>query len=171
VLLLVLAPAAGVATADIDPGEYAAPGAAIPARPQQRLRAEIEAEVETERRREQERMAREREAACERERELAARPLAVRLLEGRCTGCHERAYFEDRGYSRVGWELVILRMQLLNGAQLATGERSAIATYLAQRRPASLQRVLLDVTFALSPVVAVILGVLGWRRWRRARRR
>ncbi len=162
--------AAGIASADIDPKEYAAPGAVTPAKPREQLRAEVEAEIEAERRREAERVQAEQEAARQRERELAARPLAVRLLESRCTSCHEPAYFEDRDYTRVGWELVILRMQLLNGTELGAGERSVIAAHLAARRPASMIRVLLDAAVVLSPIAIVALFVFGWRRWRRSLR-
>lgn len=161
---------AGIASADIDPKDYAAPGAVTPSKPPQQLRAEVEAEIEAERRREAERVQAEQEAARQRERELAARPLAVRLLEARCTACHEPAYFEDREHSRIGWELVILRMQWLNGAELGAGERSVIATHLAEKRPASMVRVLLDVAVVLSPIAIVALPLFGWWRWRRSRR-
>ena len=159
---------AGIAGADIDPKEYAAPGAVMSSKPPERLRAEIEAEIEAERRREAERIQAEQEAARQRERELAARPLAVRLLERRCTVCHEPAYFEDREYTRLGWELVILRMQLLNGAELGAGERSIIAAHLAEERPASMVRVFFDVAIALSPIAIMALSAFGWRRWRRS---
>lgn len=162
--------AAGIASADIDPKEYAAPGAVTPSKPPQQLRAEVEAEIEAERRREAERVQAEQEATRQRERELAARPLAVRLLESRCTSCHEPAYYEDREHTRVGWELVILRMQWLNGAELGAGERGIIAAHLAEKRPASMVRVLFDAAVVLSPIAIAALSVLAWRGWRRRRR-
>jgi hypothetical protein len=160
---------AGIAAADVDPQDYAAPGAAVPSKSPEDLRQEIEAEIAAERRRDEERLRREQEAARLRELELAARPLPVRLLESRCATCHEPGYFEQRRYSRLGWEVVILRMQLLNAAELAAGERAIIAAHLAAERPASAARVALDALVVSSPIALLALAVFVWRRRRKRR--
>ena len=50
--------------------------------------------------------------------------------------CHVADYYINLRHNRVGWELVNLRMQYLNDAPLAAGERSVIAAHLTETYPA-----------------------------------
>jgi len=110
---------------------------------------------------------RERHEAAERMRidaEHAARPFAVRLIEQRCVGCHDMELVTFKPRTRIGWEWVVLRMQWINGAALAPGERTIIATHLADRHRAPARRALAELATAL-----LVFGIAGWLSWRRIR--
>lgn len=66
-----------------------------------------------------------------------ALPYPLRLTAMRCTVCHGAETYANERHNRIGWELVILRMQHLNAAPLAAGERSVIAAHLAETYPAT----------------------------------
>lgn len=93
----------------------------------ERIVREIEAAREAAHR-EAEALAREQKRN---EQELAERPPAVQLIEARCANCHEDDTIFAKGRSRLGWEAVVLRMKWLNGADLKSGERPVIASWLA----------------------------------------
>ncbi|MBI4968234.1 MAG: hypothetical protein HZC25_08970 [Rhodospirillales bacterium] len=84
----------------------------------------------------------------------------------RCTRCHIAENFHDKRYGRIGWELVLLRMQFLNGARFEQGERARIRTYLLERKRA-------DPIWEVGEVVLLAAGASGgviWLlRWRRNR--
>ena len=85
-----------------------------------------------------------------------ALPYPVRLTRTRCTVCHVADYYINLRHNRIGWELVILRMQYLNAAPLAAGERSTIAAHLTETYPvtgdAALIEALLQLAVAFSPL-------------------
>lgn len=112
--------------------------APMPPAERARIRAEIEKEQKAERRREEERLIHEREAAEAIAAARAALPAEVRLLERRCTSCHDAENYTGRTHTRLGWALVVWRMRLLNGAEVTREEGARIAAYLAARQPASL---------------------------------
>lgn len=165
---LTLALGAAAARAELCSGEYQPP-----ARPASAIELKKQ---EVELRRAQERaLQAERERAAEQERrrvaELARRaalPPGARLVEDRCTVCHGGDYFAGRGHGRLGWTLVVLRMELLNGARLQVGERAVIARHMAQVHSGGAQRAAAEwlVAAAVPGAVVVLLAV----RWRRARR-
>lgn len=84
----------------------------------------------------------------------------------RCTRCHNAENFHDKRYGRIGWELVMLRMQFLNGARFEQGERARIRTYLLERKRA-------EPIWEFGEVVltGVVAGsaLIGLARWRRRR--
>lgn len=144
------------AVADIDPSEYELKTSVRSEQEGKRLQADFEAD-------------RKKEAALQRLEETSAAqklaaekaawdalPYPVRLTRTRCTACHVADTFVSQRHNRVGWELVMLRMQYLNETPLAPGERSVIAAHLAEIYPASgaasLVEALQQITVALSPV-------------------
>lgn len=93
------------------------------------------------------------------------RPLSVRLTEHRCASCHSAAQYAQTGRTRLGWELAVLRMQLMNGAQVPLAERRTIVSHLAETHPAPTARALVE-WLALGGTVAgtIALYVLTRRR-------
>jgi hypothetical protein len=124
----------------------------------ERIAREIEAAREAAKR---EAQAREREQ--ERiERERASRPLAVQLIEARCASCHEDNTIFAKGRSRLGWESVVLRMKWLNGADLKSGERSVIASWLAAEYGVSTWQKASEILALLGSIVAAVWVVRNW---------
>lgn len=170
VVLALLASAIAVprASGEMEDREYESTEAAKPKREIARRYREIEAEQREADRRAAAVRAAEEAARLTRAAELAARPHGIRLLEARCeTVCHGLDRFEPNRHSWLGWQLVILRMQHLNGALLDPGERAELARHLAAAQPASLAAAAIE--YAIPPVLlaAPCLGWLGWRRWRK----
>ena len=123
--------------ADIDDREYEFKKSVRSATERKRLQAEFarEQQQEAERQRqEDEREARRRTAE---KAAWEALPYPLRLTRARCTACHAADNYANQRHNRIGWELVILRMQHFNEARLDTGERSMIAAHLAAAYPAS----------------------------------
>lgn len=156
------------ARADIDPAEYQLKSSVRSAKDSQELQAEFEAD----RQKEAARRKLEEESAA---RHLAAEkaawealPHAVRLTRSRCAGCHVEGNYMNQRHNRLGWELVILRMQHLNAASLATGERSVIAAHLAQTYPATGGALLIE---ALQQLAAALTPVWLWLAWNTTRSR
>lgn len=129
------------------------------------VRQRIEAEQEAAR------LRRELEAAIGEVQAEDPRPFPERLTEQRCIGCHGRDLYEARGYTRLSAELTVLRMQWLHSAPIEAGERSLIATHLAQQHPQTAQRSqgLLLITAMLIIATALIALVLI-RRGKRSKR-
>ena len=123
----------GTGWAGMDVDEYLPPPPPITDEHEARIQRErITREIEAAREaadREAQALTREQERI---ERERAKRPLAVQLIEARCANCHEDDTIFAKGRSRLGWEAVVLRMKWLNGADLKSGERKVIATWLAR---------------------------------------
>jgi hypothetical protein len=165
-LLACLAPLCS--QADIDDREYEFKRSVRSAAERKRLENEFKAAQQAEA--ESERQAAEQEA-----RRLAAEkaayealPYPVRLTQARCTTCHTEDNYINQRHNRVGWELVILRMQLLNDAELDAGERGLIADHLAQTRPATSHDALLE---SLQQLATLLLPVGLWLGWKFARAR
>ncbi|MDP2823415.1 MAG: hypothetical protein Q8O52_12165 [Sulfuritalea sp.] len=165
-LLTCLTPRPGLA--DIDPAEYELKTSVRSEKQRKRLEAGFaadrarEAELQSqEEEREGRRLAAEKAA-------WEALPLPARLTRTRCTVCHAADNFENQRHNRVGWELVILRMQVLNEAPLATGERGAIAAHLAQTYPATGSAALIE---ALQQLAVALFPVWFWLVWKIARSR
>ena len=161
------------AVADIDPSEYELKTSVRSEKERQRLQADFEAD-------------KQREAALQRQEEenavrlLAAEnaawealPYPVRLTRTRCTVCHVADNYVSQRHNRIGWELVILRMQYLNDAPFATGERSVIAAHLSETYPASGDAALIEALQQLAVALSPVWLWLGWKvtRSRRGKRR
>lgn len=80
----------------------------------------------------------------------------------RCTKCHPAYYYEEKRHTRLVWELVILRMQLINGAKLKRGERGIISAYMARVRPASLGQTSIELFTMISPILLILAFVLRY---------
>lgn len=95
-------------------------------------------------------------------------PYAVRVTATRCRACHIADNFTKQRHNRLGWELVVLRMQYLNEVKLGEGERNVIAAHLAQNYPAT-------GIDAATEAIMQMLGILSfpglWLAWRSARAR
>lgn len=142
--------------ADIDPADYALKSSIRTEKERKRMEAEFDADKkrEAELQRQEEEIEARRLAA--EKTAWEALPYPVRLTRTRCTLCHVADYYINLRHNRIGWELVILRMQYLNDTPLAAGERSAIAAHLAEAYPAmggaALIEALQQLALALSPV-------------------
>lgn len=133
------------------------------ARQAQRLEQEREREAQ----RERERLELQAQAQRAREAALAARPLGVRLVEARCGVCHPADYFDSRGRTYIGWWVTVLRMEVLNGARIDTGERGPIVAHLATAHRATTARQTIEWLQAAVAAVSI-----GWFvRWLFRRRR
>lgn len=137
---------------------------------QQEIRREIEAE------RERERAA---AAAAERARRAAeaawlARPVEERLYLTRCAECHEIAQIAPVRHTRIGWELVTLRMRLLNDAAIPADERRQIVDWLARTQALTGTAAVIEYLLQFLALGALVglplgLGLLLRRRHRRGR--
>jgi multidrug efflux pump subunit AcrA (membrane-fusion protein) len=165
-LLVCLAPLCSLA--DIDDREYEFKKSVRSAAERKRLEHEFKSAQQAEA--ESERQAAEQEARLIAAAKAAydALPYPLRLTQVRCTTCHTEDNYINQRHNRVGWELVILRMQLLNEAVLAAGERGLIADHLAQTRPATGHDALLE---SLQQLVTLLLPVGLWLGWKFARAR
>lgn len=160
-LLIYLAPRAGLA--DVDPADYELKTAVRSEKERKRL----EAAFVVDRAREVERQKQEEEREASR---LAAKkaawdalPASVRLIRTRCTVCHAADNFKNQRHNRIGWELVILRMQVLNDAPINPGERSVIAAKLAESYPATESAAWVE---ALQQLAVALLPVCFWLIWK-----
>lgn len=165
-VLACLAPLGG--HADIDESEYEIKKSVRSATERKRLEIEFQAAQQAEAE-----LARQ-EAAQETRRlatEMAARealPFPVRLTQARCTTCHSEDNYIQQRHNRIAWELVILRMQVLNGAELDGGERGIIADHLAQIRSATGHDALLE---SLQQLATLLLPAVLWLGWKLTRSR
>lgn len=137
----------------------------LPEEERQRQQEAVQRQIEEARQRAAEQACQEAESRRQREAELAARPYPVRLTETRCLGCHGMETLLEQRRTRLGWELVTLRMQRFNGAYLEAGERAVIAAHLARNSPAPTHRRLAEPLVLILVVTLPVL--LIWRRLRR----
>lgn len=142
--------------ADIDPADYAVKSSVSSEQERQRLQAEFKADKKREA--EQQKQEAENEA-----RRLAvekaaweALPYPVRLTRTRCATCHVADVYVNRRHNRIGWELVILRMQHFNAAPLDAGERSTIAAHLTETYPATGGTALIEALQQLAVALFVV---------------
>ena len=166
-LLTCLVPRAGLA--DVDPADYELKTSVRSEKERKRLEAAFA--VDRAREAELQRQEAEREAARLAAEKAAwdALPASVRLMRTRCTACHTADNFVNQRHNRIGWELVVLRMQVLNEAPLGSGERGVIAAQLAESYPASGRAAWVE---ALQQLAAALLPFGLWLTWKflRARR-
>lgn len=167
-LLCPLLLAAGPAPAGLDIDQYLPPVQAVfTDEERERREALVRQQIEQARLRAEQRARQELDAESRRVAALAARPYPVRLTESRCLGCHGLDTLAERPRTRLGWELVALRMQRFNGAYLEAGERGVIAAHLARTYPAPRWR---RTTEFLALVAALLAPLLAWWLWQRPRR-
>lgn len=160
-LLTCLTPRTGLA--DVDPADYELKTSVR----SEKERKRFEAAFATDRAREAE--LRSQEEAREVTRRAAenaaweALPASLRLMRTRCTACHVADNFVNQRHNRIGWELVVLRMQVLNEAPIGPGERSVIAAQLAESYPASGSAAWFE---ALQQLAVALLPVWLWLAWK-----
>jgi hypothetical protein len=156
----------GAATAGLDIDEYMPPiESDLTQEERDRRQQAVQRQIEEARRRAEEQARQEAEARRQREAERAARPYPVRLTETRCLGCHPVEALLDRPRTRLGWELVAVRMQRFNGAHLEPGERAVIARHLAEADPVPAHRKVAEA--AILAFIGLAPPLLGWLWWRR----
>ncbi|MDZ7709745.1 MAG: hypothetical protein U5K36_06415 [Roseovarius sp.] len=98
----------------------------------------------------------------------AARPLGEKLVEARCLTCHDRPQIDAAEFGPLGWNITVLRMQWLNGAELKSGDRRVIVSHLAA---ASQGRAVLEWGLAVLSGLALLVAVMAtWLWWRRRAR-
>lgn len=87
------------------------------------------------------------------------------LVARRCTVCHENPVNRPNRHSWIGWQAVMVRMQVMNGAEIPFAERIPIGAYLAEvRHPGWAVAAAEWSVAALGPV---LVGI--WSFWRRRR--
>lgn len=152
----------GIGLADIDPAEYELKSSVRSEKQRKRLQAEFarEQQQEAERQRQEDEREARRQAA--EQAAWEALPYPLRLTRTRCTACHAADNYANQGHNRIGWELVILRMQHFNEAQLGAGERGMIAAYLAEAYPATGRAGLIE---ALQQLVVALVPFWFWLIW------
>jgi len=133
------------------------------------VRRQIELEVEAERRRAVDEARLEEEERQRLAAEREARPLALKLLEARCSRCHDAERIEAARYGLLGWHATILRKRWINGAAVVAGESGVIARYLAHLQPAKLPRQVAE-WMLLAVSVIVLWGAIRWVMIASARR-
>lgn len=160
-LLSCLTPRPGLA--DIDPAEYELKTSVRSESERKRLQAEFAREQQQEA--ERQRQDDEREARRQAAEKAAweALPYPLRLTRTRCTACHAADNYANQRHNRIGWELVILRMQHFNEAQLRVGERGMIAAHLAEAYPATGRAALSE---ALQQFAVALLPFWLWLVWK-----
>lgn len=165
-LLNFLAPRVGLA--DVDPADYELKTSVRSEKERKRLEAAFA--VDRAREAELQKQEEEREAARLAAEKAAweALPAPVRLMRTRCTACHAADNFVNQRHNRIGWELVVLRMQVLNEAVLGPGERSMIAAQLADSYPVSGSAAWME---ALQQLAVAMLPVWLWLAWKISRAR
>ena len=157
---------AGTAQADIDDSAYDTASQRVSTAARRAMDAELAQEKAKELAREREEREAEARAQAEREAALAARPYPVRLLEQRCTACHAAGHYMEQSHTLPGWWLVVLRMKVLNAAELDGAEMSVLAAHLTQLRPAAGIDAALE--YAALPLL-LAFPFVGWWGWRRLR--
>jgi hypothetical protein len=162
----------GSAIADIDSSAYDAGGAIRSEAQREAMRRQMDAERAAEQRREAEAAQREAELQAQREARQAARPFPERLLEARCTACHDASNYAGKRHTVLGWHLVMLRMRYLNGAVIDAEERGLIRDQLLrQHGPTRAEWVIEFGALGLASAAAAALPWLLRRVLRRRRRR
>ncbi len=152
--------------ADIDTSEYELKSSIRSEKERQRMKTLLESEkkIEDERRRLED--TAEAKRLAEQKAAWDALPYAVRVTATRCTACHIEDNFTKQRHNRIGWELVVLRMQHLNDLKLDEGERSVIAAHLAQEYPVAGIDAAIET---LMQVMGIFSPVGLWLAWHGAR--
>lgn len=165
VVLAVMLLSAGLSQAEMDGAEYGVQAVLAPAEREAAARRIAEERAAEEERR----AALARQAAEEHARRQAAeqaRPYAERLIELRCQTCHEAGYYQGKFHGSLGWTAVILRMILLNGAEVSAADRAVLVEHLVATQPPTPVRQALEWAVLASSLAAVAVPpfVYGLRR-------
>jgi hypothetical protein len=160
-MLACLAPLCG--HADIDESEYEFKKTVRSAAERKRLASEFLAAQQAEAEMARQEAAREVLRLAAEKAAWDALPYPVRLTQTRCTSCHSEDNYLEQRHNRVGWELVILRMQYLNDAELQDGEGGVIASHLAANYPQTAVEALAEAARQLGVALLPIALCLGWR--------
>jgi hypothetical protein len=92
----------------------------------------------------------------------------ARLVAKRCTVCHENPAGRENRHSWIGWQAVVFRMQVLNGAEVPMAERFSIVAHLSDERHPGWAIAVAEWSFAvLGPA---LVGAWGFWRVREFRR-
>ncbi len=94
--------------------------------------------------------------AQEEERNIAA----AQLVEAHCTRCHENSNYREKTHTKPVWTLVVLRMQLFNGATFKRDERAIIIDYLTETRPASPMRATAEFFALILPILFFLILII-----------
>lgn len=154
------------AKADIDPAEYELKKSLRSDQERNRLRRELARDQEREAEARRTELGHEARRLALEQAAWESLPRPVRLTRTRCTACHGAENFEQQRHNRIGWELVVLRMQALNDARLESGERALIAGYLATAFPATGAAAVREALEQLAVVLLPMALLLGWLRYR-----
>ena len=165
-LLACLAPRQ--APADIDPAEYEVKTAVRSAKERKQMEVDFQVDKQREAELQRQEDARETLRLAAEQAAWDAQPYPLRLTRMRCAVCHGADLYESQRHNRIGWQLVVWRMEFLDKELLDAGERSLITAHLAQTYPATGTEALREVLQQL----AVVLFPLGlWITWRMVRSR
>ncbi len=165
-LLTSLAPRPGLA--DVDPADYELKTAVHSEKERKKLEAVFAADRARAAELQRQDVEREQHRLAEENAAWKALPASVRLIQAHCTVCHAADNYMNQRHNRIGWELVVLRMQFLNEAPLGTGERSVIAAQLAKDYPATGRAAWAEV---LQQLAVALLPVWFWLAWKILRAR
>jgi cytochrome c5 len=172
--LLFLLTALGAAPglhAEMCSGEYQSGARRVTTQEREQADAALRREREREAQAHAEQQAREVSARQAQAQRRAALPAGARLIEDRCTVCHGADTLAQQRHGGPGWWLIVVRMELFNGARLAPGERRLVVDYLATHQAAGPVRVAIEwsvlALVAAALVAAVSSGI--FRRWRAVR--
>lgn len=165
VFIALLSLAAG-ADAEMCSGEYQSGERRMSAKERALERARVREEQERTARLQRERDEAALAARRAEDERLAARPLGLRLVEQRCTTCHSPDQLARHRYGPIGWWAVLLRMEFLNGARFASGERRVIVAHLASAHAATALQASIEWGAAIIGVIGAGLA-LAWAVQRR----
>jgi hypothetical protein len=159
------------AVADIDPAEYQLQSSVRTDQERKRLEANFALDKikEAELQKQEEAQAAQRQAADK--AAWVALPYPVRLTQTRCTSCHVAETYLSQRHNRVGWELLMLRMQYLNAAPLGPGQRSVIAAHLTEAYPATGVESFIEALQQFALLLSPLWIWLVWKVTRSHRRR
>lgn len=87
------------------------------------------------------------------------------LLLDRCAACHPASNYQDKRYSKLRWWLVLLRMEMVNGAVLSGSEAEIIIAKLTRDRPAEAADLVAEAAVAFG-LAGLFAAVAYWLRRR-----
>ena len=159
-MVLIVLALAGPLQAEMAGDDYQTDAGGLTAGQREAVRARLAEQIAAERAR-AEADARQAQIAAEaRARARAARPLGAQLLEARCLSCHDRGQMDAATFGTLGWTMTVLRMQVLNDADLNRGERAEIVAYLAGQNVSRSRLEWVVAALVLAGLVATGVGVV-----------
>lgn len=162
-ILLVCLALAQPAQAEMSGEDYQTEAGSLSAEEREAVRKTLAAEIAAERARDEAAARQSRIEAEALAAALGARPAGEQLVEARCLICHDQRQIDAVTFGIIGWNITVLRMQLLNGANLQAGERRLITGYLTARNPG---RAVGEWSMAILFLGALVGAVLAWLRGR-----